>query len=205
MTEEKLQAHIYNTYITLRVGLFFVAAAFPILLWLVGRLNSIDLQNSMSDYYFAFAPTSSDLRVFPGRVVFVGLLFALGVALILYRGFTNGENWLLNLAGAAALVAALFPMQAPDYCTHCENDPISHWVRWVHPVAGVVVFGCLAFVAIRCTKETQKYLTAKQQTFFRWLYWVIAGLMILTIALASGMALAVYFKITDKTILGWIF
>ena len=71
MTERQFQAHIYNTYITLRVGLFFVAATFPILLWLVGRRNGIDLQSSMSDYYFAFAPTSSDLRVFPARVCWI--------------------------------------------------------------------------------------------------------------------------------------
>ena len=209
MTEQQLQAHIYNTYITLRVGLFFVAAAFPILLWLVGRWNGIDLQSSMSDYYFAFAPTNSKLRIFPGRVVFVGLLFALGVALILYRGFTKLENWLLNLAGVAALVAALFPMQAPHYCDNCENVPISFYWHWVHPVAGVFVFGCLFAVAVRCTKETQKFLTDPQKTFFQWTYWIIAGLMILTIALAGGIALAVYFKITDRMIFffneKWIF
>src|SRR5262245_65509137 len=172
MTERQFQAHIYNTYITLRVGLFFVAATFPILLWLVGRRHGIDLQGSMSEYYFAFAPHESQDRIFPVRVVFVGLLFALGIALILYRGFSWEENWLLNAAGMAAVIAALFPMQAPDYCKNCENNPISHWVLWVHPVAGVVIFGCLATVAIVCTKKTQGYLTASHKKWFTRIYWV---------------------------------
>jgi len=209
MTNQELQKHIYTTYITLRVGLFLLALAFPILLIVIGWFNHIDIQSSMSHYYFAFAPKSSELRVFPGRVVFVGLLFALGVALILYKGFTKLENWLLNVAGAAALVAALFPMQAPDYCKNCENiPPIFPYLYLVHPLAGLVVFGCLAIVAVFCTEKTLKDLTASdQRKWFRRIYRGIAGLMILTIALAGGMA--AYFKITDRMIFSrdgwWIF
>jgi hypothetical protein len=208
MTDQDLQKHIYITYITLRVGLFLVALAFPILLIGIGWWNDIPVQSSMSHYYFAFAPTGSELRVFPGRVVFVGLLFALGVALILYKGFTKWENRLLNLAGAAALVAALFPMQALDYCKNCENNPIPPWVPWVHPAAGVVVFGCLAVVAVFCTEETLKDLTdADQKKGFQRLYRGIAFLMVVTIALAGGMAL--YYKLTDRMIFflngRWIF
>jgi hypothetical protein len=208
MTGEQIQKHIYNTYITLRVGLFLLALAFPILLIGIGWLNDVHVQSSMSHYYFAFAPTTSDLRVFPGRVVLVGLLFALGVALILYKGFTKWEDWLLNFAGGAALVAALFPMQAPDYCRNCESSPIFPYVQWVHPAAGLVVFGCLFFVAIRCTEATLKDLTdPDQQKWFRRIYHGIAWLMILTIALAGGMA--AYFKITDRMIFfldeRWIF
>src|SRR5262245_12464771 len=186
MNERQLQAHIYNTYITLRVGLFLIALAFPILLIVIGLFNHIDIQSSMSHYYFAFAPKGSELRVFPTRVVFVGLLFALGVALILYKGFTKWENRLLNVAGAAALVAALFPMEAPDYCKiNCENiPPIFPYLYLVHPLAGVVVFGCLAIVAVFCTEETLKDLTDRdQKEGFRRYYRRIAFLMVVTIAL----------------------
>lgn len=41
---------------------------------------------------------------------FVGLLFALGIILYLYKGFTWLENWALNTAGVMGLGVALFPM-----------------------------------------------------------------------------------------------
>src|SRR5262245_34820054 len=104
---DQLRDHIYSTYFHLRIGLCVIAVAFPILLLGIGRFYSIDPQSSMSDYYFAFSPENSNLRVFPGRVLFVGILFALGVALYLYKGLTTFENVMLNFAGLFAIVAAL--------------------------------------------------------------------------------------------------
>jgi hypothetical protein len=99
MTPAELQQHIYKTYFLLRGGLCLLALAFPFLLWGIGSWNGSPLQNSISDYYFAFAPEDSPLRVFPTRVVFAGVLFVLGFFLILYRGFSRTENWALNIAG----------------------------------------------------------------------------------------------------------
>jgi hypothetical protein len=86
MTPAELQEHMYKTYISLRVGLCLLALVFPFLLWGIGWWNDIPLQNQISEYYFAFAPPTSELRVFPGRVVFVGILFVLGFFLMLYKG-----------------------------------------------------------------------------------------------------------------------
>jgi hypothetical protein len=113
MTPAELQERIYKTYFWLRGGLCLLAFVFPFLLWRIGSWNEIPLQNSISDYYFAFAPPNSELRAFPGRVVFVGVLFALGFFLILYRGFSSTENWTLNIAGLSALIVALFPTKTP--------------------------------------------------------------------------------------------
>ena len=68
MTPAELQEHIYKTYFWLRGGLCLLAFVFPFLLWGIGSWNEIPLQNSISDYYFAFAPPNSELRAFPGRV-----------------------------------------------------------------------------------------------------------------------------------------
>jgi hypothetical protein len=73
--QEKLQEHIYKTYYGLRNGFFAIAILFPVLLAVIGWWNHIQLQGSMSAYYFAFAPPESPLRVFPARAVFVGFLF----------------------------------------------------------------------------------------------------------------------------------
>jgi len=144
MTPAELQEHIYKTYFWLRGGLCLLAFVFPFLLWGIGSWNEIPLQNSISDYYFAFAPPNSELRAFPGRVVFVGVLFALGFFLILYRGFSSTENWTLNIAGLSALIVALFPTKTPAYCTNCASNAYSFYV---HYAAAIVLFVCIAFVA----------------------------------------------------------
>lgn len=59
------------------------------------------VQQSMSSYYH------TDMRD-----VFVGLLFAIGFFLMLYKGFSRSEDIALNLAGALAMCIALFPTAA---------------------------------------------------------------------------------------------
>jgi hypothetical protein len=100
--EAALQDHVFSTYKTLRYGLAVLGIALPGLLWAVGLVGyGIDLQPSMSHYYFAPYPDNPDETTFPVRAWFVGLLFAIGTGLLLYRGFTNWENASLNLAGGA--------------------------------------------------------------------------------------------------------
>ena len=68
----------------------------------------------------------------------------------MYRGFSNTENWVLNLAGFSAVVAALVPMETPLYCGNCGSNTFSI----VHEGAGIVLFFCMAFVAWACVDET---------------------------------------------------
>src|SRR5687768_1056650 len=88
---EYLHKHMFNTYFVLRKGMACTAIVFPLLLWWVGAWADIDLQGSMSAYYH----TSM-------RNWFVGLLFAVGGMLYLYKGFSMRENVALNLAGLFA-------------------------------------------------------------------------------------------------------
>jgi hypothetical protein len=147
---------------------------FLFLLLGIGWWKDIPLQVSMSAYYYAFFPPTSELRDFPGRVVYVGILFVVGVFLILYRGFSKTESWALNIAGAAAIVAALFPMEAPEYCTNCGSNTYAV----VHNAAGVVLFLCMAFVAWACVDETLVHLSPRQRKLFQRVYWLLAAGMI---------------------------
>ena len=194
MTPKQLQEHIYQTYWWLRIGLFVLAIAFPFLLWGVGRLNDIHLQDSMSEYYFAFNPHESPLRIFPVRVVFVGILFALGVALILYKGLSKPEDYLLNTAGIFALVAALCPMTTPDWCTYCGSNPWAYLHEW----AGYIVFVCLGSVALFCTNSTLKKLPASKQ---RWKNWFLTGYIVIG-ALMIGLPIIVK---TSGMLRQWLF
>jgi hypothetical protein len=79
--DDELLKSIKATYRLLRLGLGWTAIALPLTLWLVGLARGIPLQGSMSAYYH------TDMRD-----VFVGVLFAAGAGLFLYRGFSKIED-----------------------------------------------------------------------------------------------------------------
>ena len=197
MTPTKLQEHIRLTYFSLRVGLGGLALVFPVLLVTYGYfIERIPVQDSMSAYYFAFVPVESPLRVFPTRGFFVGILWAIGWFLILYRGFSNTENWLLNFAGLSAVGVAIFPMRAA--CTNCASVDYSR----LHYSFAVALFVFLALVAWFCNNDSLRELEEEQAQkklnkelsklelrpdHFRSLYRLLAVLMILAPAGAVGM------------------
>jgi hypothetical protein len=67
------------------------------------RLSATCWQGSISAYYY----TST-------HAVFVASLCAIGAQLIVYKGSTDTEDTLLNLAGILAFVVALVPTQLPE-------------------------------------------------------------------------------------------
>lgn len=133
----ELQAHMIGTYHTLRRGIGLIGIALPLVLWLGGRfLDGLPLRPSMSAYYYS--PTM--------RNVFVGILFAIGIALYLYKGFSTKENWALNAGGLLAVGVALFPTTAPD------KAEAAGWS--LHAIFAVLFFACIAYVSIFRASDT---------------------------------------------------
>lgn len=195
MTPTQLQKYMIETYFWLRVGLGALALAFPPVVVGIGWWHKIALQDSLSAYYFAFAPESSPLREFPGRVVFVGILFALGFFLLLYRGFSRTEGWAMNIAGLSALVIALFPTETPKYCTNCG----SYAYTYVHFIAATTLFVVMAFDAWACTDQTLGDFPPHERRWFRWWYSFLASLMVMTpIAI---LVLTSFLNISNKLII----
>lgn len=116
-------AYIVETYFVLRMLIAGGAIVLPValLVW-----ASIDPGVAMTDSISAFYYT-------PARGIFVGTLVAIGVALVAYRGYTRGENRLLNAAGIMATAAALFPVEDPAM-------PGLNPVNIIHVVAAVAFF-----------------------------------------------------------------
>ncbi len=142
--------------------------AFPFLLWCIGVFKGVALQDSMSAYYHANETT---------RDIFVGILFAIGFFLCLYRGFTDKENWALNLAGVFAFGVALFPMEwnCGDACNRFS---------W-HGFFAISLFLCMAYVCIWCAPDTLRLLKDKQKRKFYSMAYKLLGLgMILAPAVA---------------------
>jgi hypothetical protein len=166
--QRELQRTIAGTYFVLRVGIVMLTLLVPFGLWAWGEISEgISLRDSISAYY----------EVDQLRDEFVGLLFAAGTALILYRGYTGFENWALNIAGVALFLVALVPASKSDF----------------HGVAAGVFFVASAYVVFFRSTDT---LTADlvpdsaRRTWYRNLYWLMSALMVVSIVLAFAFELA---------------
>jgi hypothetical protein len=104
MDPNRLQQHVFGTYVTLRYGIAVITLLFPGLVFLAGELSGVGLQGSVSQYYWAVTTEPNT-----ARSVFVGGLFAVAVFMYLYKGFTHAENIALNSAAVLAALVALVP------------------------------------------------------------------------------------------------
>lgn len=147
----RLETHMLATYQRLRRALYLTAFALPFVLWVWGG----PLRESISAYY-----DDADW----GRKVFVGTLFAVGLGLLSYKGFTPSEDNALNLSGLMAFGVAWFPHGGalPFHAT-------------LHGICAVLFFLGIAYVCIFHAKDTLSF-TGK-----RWMvntYRVFGGLMV---------------------------
>jgi hypothetical protein len=180
-----------KTYFSLRLSAAVIAFTFPVLLWLGGLHAGFTLRDSMSAYYHA-TPTSlkasdtactpadpSQVPVYPEAGImrnwFVGLLFAIGAILHSNKGHTEKEDWALSLAGIFAALIAVFPM--PWACkSGCSLS--------AHGFCAISFFLSIAFVSLVCSRDTVQLLKPERQTFYRNLYWLWGGLMVVAPATA---------------------
>ena len=183
--------HFSQTYLSLRVGLFVLAFTMPFVLFLYGRFgHGIDLQPSMSAYFWA--ASEDQCASFPMRTIFVGYLFAIGVGLFVYKGLTNLENILLNIAAICAFAVAIFPESLtvsqtaadPRMAELFENCPaVEAWAAQpsfpIHYAAAVLLFVLLAVVSWFCAEKSLEYLPPDHDSAkYRRVYKSIAVAMI---------------------------
>jgi len=141
MKPDELQEHIASTYFTLRTGIVVASVLLPVTLLVVGAFrplqpDALRFLPSISDYY----PNGTNFT----RNWLVGTLCAVGTFLYLYKGYSNVENVVLNIAGVLAVIVALVPCR----CGDVSKKPS------IHGAAAVAFFVCIAFVAIRCSRDT---------------------------------------------------
>lgn len=167
MQSDELQKHMSATYFSLRIGVALMAAALPLVLWIGGRLQGIHLQDSLSAYYHA---TSGGHSM---RDWFVGIMFAVGSFLYLYKGYSVQENWALNFSGVCAVGLATSPMQ-----WNCGNEcaPVS-----AHGTFAVLFFIGIAYVCLFRAADTLHLLKdERREQKFRMLYKVTGILMVVS-------------------------
>ncbi|PTM90485.1 hypothetical protein [Dietzia psychralcaliphila] len=155
-------AYIVETYFVLRMVIAAGALILPatLLLW-VALDSGVSMMGSLSAFYYS-----------PARSLFVGILVAIGVALVAYRGYTRGENALLNGAGVLSIVVALVP-------TGDSSLPGLTVAGAVHAVAAVGFFVLAALSIFFYGQETLGSLSdPDQQRRYRAVYRVLAVLVV---------------------------
>lgn len=194
MNNKELQQHILSTYNSLRLGMGIIAAATPVVIVVWAMVFGVAWQDSLSAYYFAPFGDKLEYSIYPGRVLFVGVLSALGSFLYLYKGFSFGENVALNLAGAFAVGVAMCPMYAQvGYIPHSNI---------LHFTFAVLLFICMAYTAIFCCNDTLQWVRDPQRrAWFRRTYYAIGWFMGLFPLV--GFALAYFFDAVQRHVF-WI-
>lgn len=180
----QLRKHILATYFVLRVVVGVVALAFPLVLWLGGLANpkaALSLQSSISAYYHT-----------PLRDVFVGVMFVVGSCLVVYRGFTEAENWILNAAGVLALGVALLPTDLtcnPGDAACLERAGAAFSRPQLHVACALLFFACIAIVCMLLSRSSLDLMPdRKMARRYQVGYHVLGGLMILLPLCALGAA-----------------
>lgn len=172
MSESQIIDSILRSHYRLRIGMGVVALVFPLVLVVYGLFWEVKWQTSMSAYYFGLSPQEpsdeSFQWIFPVRVLFTGMLFALGVFLFLYKGFSRPEDRLLNLAGFCALGVALCPMWFEGYGDDFRYEDWFIYLGHAHTGFAVLAFVCMAMVAWFCRNNTLQYLPEDKPTLKKW-------------------------------------
>jgi peptidoglycan/LPS O-acetylase OafA/YrhL len=162
MKKTNILKHILETYFWSRVGTAVIGILFPLILWLIGLKFGVELQGSISAYYHT-----------PMRNVFVGILFAVGASLYLYRGYNMLENIVLNIAGILALCIALLPTSA---VTELKCDTFT--APYLHGISAISFFILIACVCIFDLSGTLEEIDEPRKSFYQNLYRILGGLMI---------------------------
>lgn len=176
MNRDELVAHMLSTYWQLRLGMGLLALLMPLVLIGWGWWHGVAWQPSMSDYFFALPDAYPSTRAcslplvapqfsFPVRGAFVGGLCAIGFCLFLYKGFSRGENILLNFAAIFAAGVAFIPMS-----NACFNGAGFLVDLRLHYVSAVLLFLCMALTVWTCAGATLCHVPdpARREGYARW-------------------------------------
>jgi exosortase/archaeosortase len=162
--QQLFSAQAVKSYLYLSLGMGAVAFLLPIALVFAGGYRG---HFSISFFYHV-----SDLT----RNILVGALWAEGVFLFLFHGLSRLENWLLNVAGIAAISVAMNPVPVGQ----CAPGP----AFTLHAASAIVFFVCLAIVAVALSKGRIKYIIypPKRRRFAR--AYELAGVAMIAMPLA---------------------
>ncbi len=153
-----------RNYLTLRKLIGILGIALPWAMWLgeAGLCPGAARQPTISAYYYTLT-----------RDIFVGILWALGVFLICYRGTRAADDFVSTVAGVSAILVALFPTMPLSNAAHnsCVVRSVvsAHWQNidsYVHHVSAAIFFLAITCMSLFLFKNRGRHSWAN------WIYWV---------------------------------
>jgi hypothetical protein len=160
------------SYMTIRKAIGFLGILLPAILLLgnftLGKCHSIE--NSISHYYYT---TMGD--------VFVGILCAVALFLIAYKGYDKLDGRACNLAGICALGIAFFPTEV-DANSNCNNIQIANAMNLsvVHYISAALFFTTLALISLFLFTKTGNAENISIQKVKRNRIYKVCGVIMLT-------------------------
>jgi hypothetical protein len=199
-----IQKTMLSMLFWLRVGVGAAGLSLPMILVVCGEFNHVHFADSMSAYYHVTqnCPDPDSLQS-AGQVIpcsvpgqgpmrdwFVGNLFFIGAAMLLIKGFSNFEDFLLNLAGIFVICVALISVP-------WSSAPVPRFsLHWFHQPCAILFFVCVGLTCEFCSGKTLKYVPVRpvhgrSRAFFRNWYHVFAIIMIAAPIIAFYVGLSV--------------
>ncbi|MGH3859237.1 DUF998 domain-containing protein [Actinokineospora sp.] len=133
---QTVRRDLVHSYLYLRRAIGLIGLALPPVL-ILGKilLDGGGLQNSLSGYYYTGM-----------RDVLVGAMWAVGVFLFCYRGYSVVDDWVANIAGISAIGVAIFPTSPSGGPNVSAAD--DKLLGYVHVAAAAVFFLSLAYFCL---------------------------------------------------------
>jgi len=165
MASNSLASHSLDNYSRLRRGMAVIAFLLPLVLLLGGKwIYAVPTQTSISAYYYA----NENLRD-----ILVGVLFAVGTFLYLYKG-EWWENLLLDIAGVCAVGIAIFETAKGGDCS-----PDTHGVT-AHGIFAVLFFTAISVVCISVAVQKEDVKRTRRLGLRTYSYVSCAFVMLVT-------------------------
>lgn len=170
---------VSTSYVIMRNGIGVLGLALPIVLIAGGGIDQV--QGSLSAYYHHSPGHPAQYGNGTMRDAFVGILCAIGAFLFFYRGHSLQEDIALNIAGVAAVVIALCPMDWP-----IDLSRGSSVTEQVHMIFATTFFVTIAYVCVFRAGDTLCIMEdAVRRRVFRRVYVTLGIIMLATPALIS--------------------
>ncbi len=184
MTNNTTTSSLVLSYLELRRIVGILALGLPFIL-VIGKilLQGPGIEPSISDYYYTVMGD-----------VFVGVLCAIGVFLLSYRGYEKADDIAGNLACIFIVGVALFPTTPSQVLSHTQEI-----IGYIHYGFAAAFFLTLAYFCLVLFRKTNPSKPMTQRKIWRNRVYVVCGyLILLCIALLACYGLWFHGTVIDR-------